>query len=255
MPVPWLDDDSLPLPAAEQALGGGHELAGLVAASPGLSLARLEQAYRGGLFPWYSQGQPVLWWSPDPRMVLEPSAFKVSRSFGKVLRRFLRQPGHRIRFDADTPAVIDACARAPRPGQSGTWIVPAMARAYADWHRAGAVHSVETWIGDRRVGGLYGVRLGQAFFGESMFAEQPEASKIALAALVVWSRAAGIDFIDCQQVTSHLASLGARPIGRAAFLERVRRATRLPEAREWAYDESTWATLWGVEPNVEDTGS
>lgn len=255
MRISWLKDDSTPLPPAEQAFPAGHELAGLVAAGGRLTPERLDEAYRNGLFPWYSEGQPVLWWSPDPRMLLEPGAFKVSRSFGKVLRRFVQDPACEIRFDADTPAVIKACAGAPRAGQSGTWIVPEMVEAYGVWHSQGAVHSVETWIEGRRVGGLYGVRIGRAFFGESMFAQQAEASKIALAALVAWSRINGIAFIDCQQVTAHLSSLGARPVPRTDFLARLREAVGTTPIDDWAYHRSTWSALGGVLPPSEDPGS
>lgn len=252
MRIPWIADDSAPLPLAEQALPRGHELEGLVAAGGGLGVDRLEEAYRSGLFPWYGEGQPVLWWSPDPRMVLEPSAFRVSRSFGKTLRRFRADPRAEIRFDHDTPAVIAACSAAPRKGQSGTWIVPEMVEAYHAWHARGAVHSVETWVDGQCVGGLYGVLLGRAFFGESMFARQPEASKIALAALVAWCLARGIELIDCQQVTAHLASMGGRPWPRAAFLAHVRRATRTPALGEWAYDEGHWASLRNLRAPPED---
>lgn len=255
MRIPWLADDATPLPAAERALPRGHELAGLVAAGGGLSCERLEEAYRGGLFPWYSDGQPILWWSPDPRMVLEPAAFKVSRSFAKTLRRFLADPRSAIRFDHDTPAVIAACAAAPRKGQSGTWIVPEMVEAYQAWHASGKVHSVETWIDGELAGGLYGVWIGRVFFGESMFTRRPEASKIALAALVAWSLHHGIDLIDCQQVTAHLASLGAAPIPRDVFLQRVRRATAAPVEGEWAYHEAVWASLRNLRVPDEDRGS
>lgn len=255
MRIPWLPDNSVPLPPAERAMPRGHELEGLVAAGGGLGCERLEEAYRSGLFPWYSEGQPVLWWSPDPRMVLEPSAFKVSRSFGKTLRKFQGDPGSEIRFDHDTPAVIAACAAAPRKGQGGTWIVPEMVDAYCAWHARGRVHSVETWIDGRLVGGLYGVLLGRAFFGESMFARQPEASKIALAALVAWCLRHGIELIDCQQVTAHLASMGARPISRDRFLDRVRRATATPTVADWAYHEGDWASLRNLRVPAEDRGS
>jgi leucyl/phenylalanyl-tRNA--protein transferase len=243
MPVPWIVDDWMPLPQAEQALPAGHDLAGLVAAGGAPTPTRLAEAYRKGIFPWYGDGQPVLWWSPDPRMVLDPGQFKVSRSFRKVLRRFVEDPACEIRFDHDCPAVIEACAHAARPGQRGTWIVPDMVRAYADWHREGAVHSVETWMDGERVGGLYGVLIGRAFFGESMFAHRAEASKIALAALVCWSRESGIELIDCQQVTAHLASLGARPMPQSDFLRRLRHAVASQRQGDWTYHPDLWAHL------------
>ncbi len=215
--LPWLDDDATPLPPTSQALGPASGAPGLLAAGGNLSLQRLEEAYRHGVFPWYSEGQPVLWWAPDPRMVLVVDEFKVGRSLRKTLTRFIRTPGCEIRIDSAFERVIAACAGAPREGQQGTWILPPMQRAYSAWHRAGAVHSFETWIDGQLAGGLYGVAIGRMFFGESMFSRASDASKIALAALVAFCRAHGIALIDCQQNTRHLASLGAREIARADF--------------------------------------
>ena len=208
----WLDDDAAVFPPTARALGENSIAPGLLAAGGGLDLPRLEAAYRRGIFPWYSDGQPVLWWSPDPRMVLPVGEFKLSRSLRKTLASFIRQPGCELRFDSAFERVIAACAGTLREGQRGTWILPPLQRAYSAWHRAGAVHSVETWVDGRLVGGLYGVGLGRMFFGESMFSHASNASKIALAALVAFCRAHGIALIDCQQNTAHLASLGAREI-------------------------------------------
>lgn len=206
--IPWLRDSD-PFPPLERALDAPN---GLLAAGGSLSPARLVDAYRRGIFPWSSEGQPLLWWSPDPRMVLFVDEFRFSRSLGKRLRsgRF------DVRVDTACAEVIAACAE-PRPDQDGTWITEEMRAAYLDLHRRGYVHSVESWRDGRLVGGLYGVALGRVFFGESMFAREPDASKVALAHLVAHSRAQGVPLIDCQQETSHLASLGARPIPRARF--------------------------------------
>ena len=240
----WLgDDDACPFPPTSHALGAGSEAPGLLAAGGRLSLARLDDAYRHGVFPWYSEGQPVLWWAPDPRMVLPVAEFKLSRSLRKTVARFARSPGCELRIDTAFERVIAACAGTLREGQRGTWIMPAMQQAYAAWHRAGAVHSVETGVDGRLLGGLYGVNIGRMFFGESMFSHATDASKIALAGLVAFCRAHGITLIDCQQNTRHLASLGAREISRADF-ERHLALTLggLPPSR-WTYDPAHWALL------------
>ena len=239
----WIDD-SLPLPPAREALGPETDLPGLVAAGGHVTPRRLEEAYSQGIFPWYSAGQPVLWWSPDPRMVLHTAEFRISASLRKTLRRFLRTPGHELRFDTAFEQVMAACAHTPREGQDGTWIVPSMVRAYIAWHRAGRVHSVETWVGGELVGGLYFVNLGRMCFGESMFTRRTDASKIALAGLVAACRARGITMIDCQQNTGHLASLGAREIPREAFLAHLAGTVAAAAPADWSYDESAWALLW-----------
>ena len=209
--IDWLDEDTLDFPPSSRALGDDTDAPGLLAAGGSLNPQRLEAAYRRGIFPWYSPGQPVLWWAPDPRMVLQTAHFKLSRSLRKTVQRFADTPGCEIRVDHDRAAVLKACAGAPREGQSGTWIVPELQRAYLAWP---AMHSIETWIDGELVGGLYGVGIGRMFFGESMFAHRTDASKIALAALVAFCRAHGIPLIDCQQHTRHLASFGARTIPR-----------------------------------------
>ena len=238
--ITWVDDHSpLPRPGCVPE----PEVPGLVAAGGRLTTARLEEAYRLGLFPWFGPGQPVLWWSPDPRMVLPVAEFKLTRSLRKTLRGFLHTPGCEIRFDHDFGAVIQACAATPRAGQDGTWIVPAMVQAYREWHRAGRTHSVETWVDGRLVGGLYFVAIGGMVFGESMFSRRSDASKLALAALVAAGGARGVALIDCQQHTAHLASLGARAIPRAEFLQRITPALGAPDIADWSYDPAHWAHL------------
>jgi leucyl/phenylalanyl-tRNA---protein transferase len=245
----WIDDDT-PLPPPGQALGDDSEAPGLVAAGGRISPARLEEAYRRGIFPWYSAGQPVLWWSPDPRMVLPCAEFKLSHSLKKTLRRFLRTPGCTLRMDSDFARVIGACAATPRDGQHGTWIVPALMEAYQAWHRAGRVHSVETWVDGELVGGLYFVSIGRMCFGESMFSHRTDASKIALAALVAACLERGVALIDCQQNTGHLASLGAREVPRSTFLDHVHGAVAAAPPADWTYDENAWhhLGLWPTRP-------
>ncbi len=238
----WIDDHR-PLPPASAALGPESEAAGLVAAGGHVTAARLDEAYRKGIFPWYGPGQPVLWWSPDPRMVLPTAEFKLKPSLRKTLRRFLRTPGCEVRFDSAFHRVIECCAHTPRDGQDGTWIVPAVAQAYMDWHREGHVHSAETWVDGQLVGGLYFVNIGQMCFGESMFAHRTDASKIALAAFVAACRARDIALIDCQQNTEHLASLGGREIPRADFQDHLARTLGAGPVREWTYDETDWQHL------------
>ena len=239
----WLDTDDSPFPPSSQAFGPDSEAPGLLAAGGQLSLQRLEAAYRRGIFPWYSEGQPVLWWTPDPRMVLPVAEFKISRSLRKTLLRFMRSPGCEVRIDSAFDRVIAACAGSLREGQRGTWILPPLQRAYSAWHRAGAVHSVETWVEGQLVGGLYGVSIGGMFFGESMFSQATDASKIALAALVAFCRSHGIALIDCQQNTEHLASLGARKMPRTDFERHLALTLGATGPAGWFYDASHWAQL------------
>src|SRR5688572_22035308 len=223
--IPWLDAKE-PFPPVARAL---REPNGLLAAGGDLSVARLVQAYERGIFPWYSDGQPILWWSPDPRMVLAPGELKLPRS----LRKRLAKRDYEVRADTDFAEVIRACA-APRRGQEGTWITEEMIAAYTRLHRAGYAHSVETWIGGRLAGGLYGVALGRVFFGESMFASAPDASKIALAHLARQLKRWDYGLIDCQMTTAHLARLGACEIPRAEFVRRLRELVNYrQEFREW----------------------
>jgi leucyl/phenylalanyl-tRNA--protein transferase len=241
-PLNWIDDDEA-LPPTHTALGPDSDAPGLLAAGGSLTPQRLEQAYRRGVFPWFSPGQPVLWWSPDPRMVLPVAGFKVSKSLAKTLRRFVRDPACEVRIDSAFAQVIEACAQTPRAGQAGTWIVPSMVAAYAAWHVQGRVHSVETWVDGRLVGGLYCVAIGRMVFGESMFAWATDASKVALAALVAFCRAHGVPLIDCQQNTGHLASLGAHEVSRTAFEQHLSRVSGASDISDWTYDSRMWLQL------------
>ena len=241
--IPWLRSDADPLPRTRHALTQDSDAPGLLAAGGELTPRRLEEAYSHGVFPWYSAGQPVLWWSPDPRMVLLVDEFRLARSLRKTIARFIRTPGCEIRIDGAFRRVIEACARTPRPGQDGTWIVPEMVDAYARWHALGKVHSVETWVDGELVGGLYGASLGRMFFGESMFARRTDASKIALAALICFCREHRVPMIDCQQKTGHLASFGGREVSRAEFERRLREALSAPSIESWTYDAELWRHL------------
>ena len=209
--ITWLSPTDPPdhFPAAERAL---DDPAGLLAAGGDLSPARLLAAYQRGIFPWYSQGQPVLWWSPDPRAVLLPEEFRLSRSLAKSLRN----RGFEARINQDFKGVLEGCA-APRARSPGTWLLPEMRAAYLQLHQLGHALSFETWRAGALVGGLYGVRLGNMFFGESMFSLERDASKAALAHLVAYCREHGVAVIDCQLPSRHLQSLGSRLISRAQF--------------------------------------
>jgi len=222
--ITWLSPHDAPewFPPLEQAL---DEPPGLLAAGGDLSPTRLLTAYRRGIFPWYSPGQPVLWWSPDPRAVLFPEEFRLRRSLAKTLRN----GGFSLSIDTDFAAVIDGCA-APRPQSLGTWITSDMRAAYIELHRLRFAHSIETRRGGDLVGGLYGVRLGGAFFGESMFSRERDASKVALAHLVAVCRSNRIELIDCQLPSRHLESLGSRSVPRVQFQALLRRLIA-PEPR------------------------
>lgn len=218
--IPWLENAER-FPPLELAL---REPNGLLCAGGDLTPQRLVMAYLKGIFPWYSPGEPILWWSPDPRMVLFPAEFKLSRS----LRKTLRKADYRVRLDTHFKAVIEACARTSRKDQAGTWITPEIQASYVKLHELGYAHSVETWVDDRLVGGLYGIAIGKMFYGESMFAHATDASKIAFAHLVRFLTDNGFGLIDCQMNTAHLASLGAREIPRAEFADHLRRLTATP---------------------------
>jgi leucyl/phenylalanyl-tRNA---protein transferase len=221
--IPWLHGDE-PFPPVTKALRSPN---GLLCAGGDLSPGRLVEAYSRGIFPWFSEGDPILWWSPDPRMVLFPDELKVSRS----LRRTLARDPYETRVDTAFRAVVEACA-APRGRQGGTWIVPEMIDAYTRLHELGFAHCVESWSGGELAGGLYGVALGKVFFGESMFARAADASKVALVRLVERLRAADYRVIDCQQATAHLASLGAREIPRKAFAQLLQESIQYPPGGE-----------------------
>ena len=241
--IPWLNDPNDRLPDTRHALPPGSEVPGLLAAGGELTPQRLTEAYTHGVFPWYSAGQPVLWWSPDPRMVLLTDEFRLSRSLRKTVRRFAADARCELRIDSAFRRVITACAQAPREGQDGTWIVPEMIEAYCAWHAIGHVHSFEAWIDGDLVGGLYGVSFGRMFFGESMFSQRTDASKIALAALVCFCREHGVTMIDCQQHTGHLASMGARELPRAEFEARLTLSLGEPPITDWFYDLPLWRHL------------
>ncbi len=221
--------DETPFPPLEQAL---REPNGLLAMGGSLSVDRLLDAYRRGIFPWFNQGDPVLWWSPDPRMVLFPMEFEISRS----LRKTLRRRDYDVRTDMAFEQVMRACA-APRDGQAGTWIHEGMIAAYTALHRMGHAHSVETWVDGELAGGLYGVAIGRMFYGESMFSRRTDASKIALAHLAKQLVRWNFGMIDCQMNTRHLASLGAREIPRSEFIRRLQELIHYPGiASPWEFD-------------------
>jgi leucyl/phenylalanyl-tRNA--protein transferase len=223
--VPWLRSGS-PFPPIEAALDDPN---GLLAAGGDLSPGRLLAAYRQGIFPWYNEAQPILWWSPDPRTVLFVAEFRPPRS----LRRVVRQRRFEIRVDTAFRSVMAGCAE-PRSGQSGTWITPAVIDAYTVLHRQGHAHSVEAWRDGELAGGLDGVTIGRMFYGESMFARQTDASKVALVNLVAVLGRLGMPLIDCQQETAHLARFGARPVARRVFADWLSRLVNSPEpAEDW----------------------
>jgi leucyl/phenylalanyl-tRNA--protein transferase len=235
MTIPWLDDDD-PFPGVEMAL---REPNGLLAAGGGLAPERLLDAYRHGIFPWFGEDDPVLWWTPDPRMVLWLNELHVSRS----LRRTMRSGRYTVTLDTAFAAVIDGCAE-PRADDAGTWITAEMRRAYTALARRGFAHSVETWQGRELVGGLYGVAVGRMFYGESMFSRAADASKLALVCLVRQLQRWGFELIDCQMSTGHLASLGAREIPRPEFMRHVARLTGLRAVPSpWALGTDVVETL------------
>lgn len=244
--LPWLEPGAA-FPDPARAWSHSEPAPGLVAAGGVLDVPTLRAAYSQAIFPWFSAGQPILWWSPDPRMVLRVGDFRLHRSLRKTLLRFIGNPRCALRFDTAFEQVIRACAGAERPGQDGTWIGPSMTQAYIALHHAGLAHSVETWIDGELVGGLYCVGLGRAVFGESMFARRTDTSKIALAAMVAFGRAQGIEAIDCQQNTRHLHSLGAREWERARFVRHVAHASQQPQP-EWKFRDLYWNTLLTSSP-------
>lgn len=261
--LPWLKPAE-PFPPIGEAWSANDPAPGLLAVGGTLDVATLCDAYSHSIFPWFNEGQPILWWSTDPRMVLAPSSFKLHRSLAKTLRQFQHDARCEVRFDTAFKDVIQACASSPRghlksanksdgstddalaeddeSAASGTWIVPEMISAYEALHLAGYAHSVETWIEGELVGGLYCVALGHAVFGESMFSRQTNASKIALAGLVAFCRAHEVKLIDCQQNTPHLASLGAESISRSNFASHVARACTQP-ALSWHFENVYWEKL------------
>ena len=235
MPIFRLTDDPTVMP--DPALA---EPSGLLAVGGDLSPDRLLNAYATGVFPWFEQGQPILWWSPDPRLVLDPEHLHVSRS----LRKTARSGRFEVRFDTAFSSVIRACAKKRRPGQKGTWITPSMIAGYERLFERGDAHCAEAWRDGQLVGGLYGVGVGGAFFGESMFADEPDASKVAFLGLLEFLFARGIDLVDCQVTTSHLQSFGAYELPRARFLERLGAACAKESSRgRWRAEESAQRSI------------
>ncbi|GHD68351.1 leucyl/phenylalanyl-tRNA--protein transferase [Jeongeupia chitinilytica] len=225
--IAWLDE-TLRFPPLAHALA---EPNGLLAAGGDLGAARLLAAYRSGIFPWYMPDEPILWWSPDPRMVLVPDELHVGRSLAKVIRHRT----YEVRFDTAFDAVMAGCA-APRGHEHGTWISDDIRAGYGELHRQGLAHSAECWIDGQLAGGLYGVAIGRMFYGESMFARAPDASKIAFVHLVRWLQGQGFGLIDCQMRTDHLARFGGREIPRDDFLARLRKLTAQPDVPgPWLY--------------------
>lgn len=229
--LPFLSPDS-PFPPTRRALTAVHGANGLLAGGADLSVQRLVMAYSQGIFPWFSEGDPILWWSPSPRMVLPLSEFRIARSLRKTLKRCAADPAWRFSMDTAFAGVMRECA-APRDGQAGTWILPEMQEAYCRLHEAGHAHSIEAWFEGELAGGLYCVAIGHMVYGESMFCRRTDASKMALCHLVEWLLHQGVKVIDCQQNTRHLASLGAHEVSREQFEQWVSEEIRKP-ALPWA---------------------
>ncbi len=233
--IPWLEGQT-PFPNVSEALTDADGAPGLLAAGGDLSPRRLLEAYRQGIFPWFSEGQPILWWSTDPRMVLYTDRLVITRSFKKTLRKVhasaISDQRWQIRFDTAFEQVMRACAE-PRGDTTGTWISEDIISGYCALHRMGHAHCSECWFDGELVGGAYGVSIGRMFYGESMFARVNDASKIALAYLVHFLKTNGVELIDCQQETSHLASLGAMPISRTEFIDHIRTAVMKPQIEGW----------------------
>lgn len=237
--IPWLDSPD-EFPSTALAL---EYPPGLLAASMEINADWLEASYARGIFPWYSQGEPVLWWSTSPRAVLYTTEFKLHRSLAKAIRKMHGTPGSAIRLNTAFERVMRACA-APRPGQDGTWITEEVISAYTTLHQRGLAHSIEHWQGNQLIGGLYCVALGKMVYGESMFATQTDASKVAFAHFVYWLKSQNVHIIDCQQATGHLMSMGARTVSRKVFETEMANSIVQPtlnwEPRElkWTYDQT-----------------
>lgn len=212
---------------------------GLIAVSERIYPGQLAQAYQLGIFPWYSDNQPVLWWSPDPRMVLKPDQFRCSHSLKKVLRHYIQDVHSELQVDSDFGSVVRACATNERKDQDGTWITYEIMEAYTALHEAGHAHSIAILEQDVLVGGLYCVSFGGMVFGESMFSRQTNASKIALAALCAWCKQNGVAMIDCQQETAHLSSMGASPLSREEFLDQLHISLKQSNIEiPWKFDKN-----------------
>ncbi|HEX4842343.1 MAG TPA: leucyl/phenylalanyl-tRNA--protein transferase [Limnobacter sp.] len=232
--IPWLSSP-FEFPDTKEAL---RHPAGLLAASQEISAQWLLESYPRGIFPWYSQGEPVLWWSTEPRAVLYLSAFRLHASLKKTIRKLSRDPTHRITLNHAFEAVMRGCAE-PRAGQDGTWITEEIIAAYCELHRLGHAHSVEHWHHHRLIGGLYCVSFGRMVYGESMFARQTDASKVAFAHWVYWLKAQNVHIMDCQQATSHLMSFGAQTVPRNTFEQEMTQAVLQPSI-DWAPCELMW---------------
>ncbi|PUE28038.1 leucyl/phenylalanyl-tRNA--protein transferase [Limnohabitans sp. Jir72] len=243
--LPWIGQDE-PLPPVTQAWASTSSAPGLLAAGKDLSVQRLLEAYSCGIFPWFSPGQPVLWWSPDPRMVLNVHRFRFHRSLRQRLKHWMLSPRFSICFDRDFFQVIQRCAHIPRSGQNGTWIAPEMMTVYEDLHKQGHAHSAEVWLDGQMVAGLYFVALGHAVFGESMFTTITDGSKMALACLVSVCLKHGIKAIDCQQNTRHLAFLGASEMNRTDFLQGITRDLQFSDI-DWALQSLYWDALMALD--------
>lgn len=234
--IPWLGpSDPFPNPLTQP--DPDPEVPGLLAVSERIYPGQLERAYRSGIFPWYSDHQPVLWWSPDPRMTLNPANLKISQSLHKTIRVCLDDPSMTLRVDHDFPGVMRACATTARQGQDGTWITHEIMDAYTALHEQGHAHCITLEQNHQAIGGLYCVSFGAMVFGESMFSRIRDSSKLALAALCAWCYDHGVTLIDCQQETAHLRSLGGMPISRSEFLGHVERSTLTPIQGKWAMDK------------------
>ncbi len=237
--IPWIDSPS-DFPPTDEAL---EYPPGLLAASHQINADWLQASYAKGIFPWYSNNEPVLWWSTSPRAVLFTADFKLHRSLAKVARKTALDPERAIRLNTAFEQVMRACA-APRAGQEGTWITEEIIAAYVELHRRGLAHSVEHWHGNVLVGGLYCVAMGKMVYGESMFSTQTDASKVAFAHFVYWLKSQNVHIIDCQQATGHLMSMGARTVSREVFETEMANSIVQPtlnwEPREltWTYDQT-----------------
>ena len=237
----WIDAGEN-FPSVDEAWGIKDPAPGLLVAGGALDVDSLIDAYSRGIFPWFSEGQPILWWSPDPRTVLKTKDFKLHRSLRKSLKNFLLDARCEIKFDSAFRQVIENCALKPRLGQPGTWIVADMIKAYCALHKAGHAHSIETWINGELAGGLYCVSLGRMVYGESMFSLQTDASKIALTALVAFCRVNHISMIDCQQHTQHLESLGSTKVSRIDFVNHLAQSVgKIPPP--WQFESVYWDAI------------
>jgi len=248
--LPWLQTGQN-FPPVAQAWTQHDGAAGLLAAGADLGIATLQNAYSQGIFPWFSEGQPPLWWSTAPRMVLRTHEFKLHPSLKKLLRSLLKTRRLEIRVDQDFRSTMQACATTARSGQQGTWIVKDMQHAYGLLHDAGHAHSVEAWVDGQRWGGLYAVSIGDMVFGESMFSHASNGSKLALCALIALCKTRHMPLIDCQQQTRHLASLGAKPWPRDAFIDALNALTPRPTG-PWKFDPLYWDSILDPLPYASD---